>query len=175
LKRRLVARVLCHVRENGPNLRDDAGMLIRIEASDLPGRDCGQASGFPGYRNIHIGVQRRESREELLGLRPADARSAVWELEAAATRREAGWDLRGPFVQGRPGSRFVYLSWGTVDDGGAFAMFRRAKLLFDGVPADVLESAVNNGLLVARLGLTDSRGQPLCAAVRPPLVEWSSA
>ncbi|MBB2743971.1 UNVERIFIED_ORG: hypothetical protein FHR35_003807 [Microbispora rosea subsp. rosea] len=149
-------------------------MLIRIEAYDLPGRECGQAPGFPGYCNIHVGVQRRDRREELLDLHPGDASSAVWELKVTATRGETGWDLRGPFVQGRPGGRFVYLSWGTVDDAGVFAMFRRAKLSFDGIPAAVLNAAVDNDLLVARLGLTDSRGHPLCAAVRPPLVEWSA-
>ena len=57
---------------------------------------------------------------------------------------------------------------------GAFVMFRRAKLHLDAIPAQVLEDAVVGGVLVARLGLTDAKGQPLCAAVRPPLVEWSA-
>jgi hypothetical protein len=152
----------------------DDGVLIRIEASELPGRECGQAPGFPGYRNIHVGVQRRDRRGELLDLHPGDAHAATWELEVTATPADVGWDLRGPYVQGRPGSRFVYLSWGTVDDAGAFAMFRRAKLWFDGIDLDVLDAAVQSGVLVARLGLTDRHGHPLCAAVRPPLVEWSA-
>ncbi|NUO97816.1 MAG: monooxygenase [Streptomyces sp.] len=149
-------------------------MLIRIEASDLPGRDCGRGPGFPGYANIHVGVQRRQRREELLGLIPGDAPSAAWELQVTPTRAECGWDLRGPFVQGSLGGRFVYLSWGTVDETGAFAMFRRAKLHLDAIPVQVLEDAVAGGVVVARLGLTDAEGQPLCAAVRPPLVEWSA-
>src|SRR3712207_7715141 len=33
-------------------------MLLRIEASRLPGRRCAPAPGFPGYREIHVGVQR---------------------------------------------------------------------------------------------------------------------
>ncbi|GAB3964371.1 hypothetical protein GCM10029978_024700 [Actinoallomurus acanthiterrae] len=149
-------------------------MLIRIEASRLPGRECGQAPGFPGYRDIHVGVQRRDRPAELLDLHPGDAPSAAWELEVTATAAEAGWDLRGPYVQGRPGGRFVYLSWGSVNDGGRFAMFRRAKLWFDAIGPDVLEAAVRGGLLVGRLGLTDARGHPLCASVRPPLIEWSA-
>lgn len=155
-------------------LHDDDGVLIRVEASKLPGRACGQAPGFPGYRNIHVGVQRRDRRTELLDPHPGDAHSATWELEVTATATATGWDLRGPYVQGRPGSRFVYLSWGTVDDGGVFEMFRRAKLLFDAIGPDVLDAALSGGLLVARLGLTDARGHPLCAAVRPPLIEWSA-
>lgn len=98
----------------------------------------------------------------------------MWELAVTPTRPEIGWDFRGPYVQGRPGGRFVYLSWGTVDGAGVFSMFRRAKLWLDGIPENVLDTAVNRGRLVARLGLTDSRGQPLCASVRPPLVEWSA-
>jgi hypothetical protein len=32
-------------------------------------------------------------------------------------------------VQGRPGARFVYLTWGDVAEDGSFTMFRRAKLM----------------------------------------------
>jgi len=53
-------------------------------------------------------------------------------------------------------------------------MFRRAKLLFDAIGPDILEAAADRGMLLARLRLTDACGHPLCAAVRPPLVEWSA-
>ncbi|MDH6707368.1 hypothetical protein P3T27_004105 [Kitasatospora sp. MAA19] len=33
---------------------------------------------------------------------------------------------------------------------------------------------MGTGLLVARLGLTDAKGHPLCAAVRPPVVTWAA-
>jgi hypothetical protein len=38
----------------------------------------------------------------------------------------------------------------------------------------LIDSALRLGLLVGRLGLTDARGNPLCAAVRPPVIEWSA-
>nr|WP_198286923.1 DUF5990 family protein [Frankia sp. QA3] len=88
--------------------------------------------------------------------------------------RLEGLDLRGRHIQGRLGARFLYLSWGDVDDSGRFAMFRRAKLMLDAVDPDVLAAAVRAGELVGRLGLTDARGQPLCAAVRPPVISWSA-
>jgi hypothetical protein len=77
-------------------------------------------------------------------------------------------------VQGRPGQRFIYLSWGTVDEAGAFTMFRRAKLMLDAIPADVLDAAARGGLLVGCLGLTDARGTPLCARVVPPQIVWTA-
>ncbi|MGK5555359.1 DUF5990 family protein [Actinomadura kijaniata] len=149
-------------------------MLVRIEASHLPGRECGLGPKGVAYRNIHVGVQRRDRCAEILNPHPGDALSAVWELEVTATASGAGRDVRGPYVQGRPGGRFVYLSWGTVDEAGEFTMFRRAKLWFDGVASDVWEAAVADGLLVGRLGLTDAKGEPLCAAVRPPLIRWTA-
>jgi hypothetical protein len=72
----------------------------------------------------------------------------------------------------RPDALWVTsLAWGVVDEPGGFAMFRRAKIMFDGIPADVLPAARASGVLVGRLGLTDPKGNPTCASVRPPLIE----
>ncbi|MFD7127891.1 MULTISPECIES: DUF5990 family protein [Streptomyces] len=150
-------------------------MQIHIEASALPGRSCGPDSDFPGYANIHVGVQRKDRPGELLGLHPGDAPSASWVLDCTATETADGIEVTGPYVQNRLGGRFVYLSWGTVDDAGVFTMFRRAKLMFADIDPDVLKAAARSGRLTGRLGLTDAKGQPLCARVRPPQIVWSAA
>jgi hypothetical protein len=95
-------------------------------------------------------------------------------VDCHADRSPAGVDLRGPYIQGPPGGRFIYLSWGTVDEAESFTLFRRAKLWLDAVPSAVIDSALDLGLLVGRIGLTDRKGNPLCAAVRPPLIVWSA-
>lgn len=155
---------------------DTDGVLIRIEGHDLPGRSCGPSPDAPdGYPNVHVGLQRRARPAELLGLVRGDAPSATWVIDGAPKPRGDGLDITGPFIQGPPGGRFVYLSWGTVDQAGGFAMFRRAKLWLEAVPADVGAAAVDQGILVGRLGLTDPKGNPLCASVRPPLIVWSAA
>jgi hypothetical protein len=149
--------------------------LIRIEASNLPGRSCGPSPDSPGgYHNIHVGLQRRNKPAELLGLVPGDAPSATWTVDCSPVRGPDGVDLKGPYVQGPPGGRFIYLSWGTVDDAATFTLFRRAKLWLDAIPPTVLDDALDLGVLVGRLGLSDHRGNPLCAAVRPPAIEWSA-
>jgi hypothetical protein len=149
---------------------------IRIEAVDLPGRQCGPSPEFPdGHHNVHVGVQRRAKRDELLGLTPGDAPSATWTLEAVATPGPDGTDLKGPYIQGPPGGRFIYLSWVVVGDDASAILFRRAKLWLTAVPADVLDDAVRLGQLTGRLGLTNGQGRPLCAAVRPPVIQWSAS
>lgn len=113
-----------------------------------------------------MAVQGRKGQDDLFGLLAADVESATWELECDA-------NLRGPQIQGPPGQRFIYLTWGMID-GDTFTMFRRAKLWLDAVPPTVMERAVKRGLLVGQLGLSDDKGRPLCAAVRPPRIKWSA-
>lgn len=158
---------------------DHIGMELRIEATDLPGRECAAAPGFPGYRDLYVAVQRRGRPAELLGPVPGDAPRARWSLECEARPAPGGADLTGGvdltgrYVQGGPGARFVYLNWVTRN-GDGWALFRRAKLLLAAVDREVVEAAVERGVLVARLRLTDAKGRPLCAAVRPPVVSWSA-
>jgi hypothetical protein len=83
-------------------------------------------------------------------------------------------DIKGPYIQGRPTERFIYLSWGEVDATGRFEMFRRAKLMLDAIPATTITAALTTGVLVGRLGLTDTKGNPLCASVRPPAIAWTA-
>jgi hypothetical protein len=154
-----------------------ARMHIRIDAVDLPGRTCPAPtdSPVPAYDGIHVAVQRRDRPAELLDPQPGDAASATWTLECTAEATPDGIVVQGPYVQHRLGRRFVYLSWCTVDEAGVFTMFRRAKLMLDSVPADVLAAAADDGLLVGRLGLTDTNGGPLCARVDPPRITWTAA
>lgn len=125
---------------------------VRIE---LVGYNC------PVLPGVTVGIQRRA---EVIDQHPADGAEARWELDA---RLVSGADLRGPCVHGRPGARFLYLSWLRAPGG----MFRRAKLMLDAVPDDLL---VEEGGLRGRVDLAMPDGSPLCAAVRPPVVTWAA-
>jgi hypothetical protein len=151
-------------------------MLIHIEADRLPGQSCGPSPDVPeGYRQIHVGVQRRGRRQELLDLTPGDAPTVRWTLDAKAKPLPSGMDFLGPHIQGPPGGRFIYLNWVTRDSGGTLTLFRRAKLMLDAVPSEVANDAAARGVLVGRLGLTDAKGNPTCAAVRPPVITWTAS
>ncbi|MEU4237197.1 DUF5990 family protein [Actinoplanes sp. NPDC026619] len=146
-------------------------MRIRIEGRDLPGARPGPVADELRLRNVQVGVQRKA---EVVSLVPASAPSAVWEVFVDGREVDGLLDVGGPFVHGRPGARFLYLSWGNVDNSG-FSMFRRAKLLFGDIPTALLRSLFDDSsaLLVGELGLTDSLGEPRCARVRPPDIVWT--
>jgi hypothetical protein len=104
---------------------------------------------------------------------PADVPFAVWELESHVVSPPPHADLRGPHIHGAPRQRFIYITWGVVEKSGGFTMFRRAKLWLDAVPDETMTQAIEGGALVGRLSLSDDAGWPLCASVRPPLIDWS--
>ena len=145
-------------------------MRIRIVGTDLPGRDCPPGHNFPGYSNVHVGMQTKRRPPELLDLQSADANEVTWTIDCQVD----GSDIRGPYIQGPPGDRFLYLNWGSVNDGGNMEMFRRAKLMLADVPAAVLDAAAASGLLVGRLGLTDAQGATPMRSVRPPAIRWTA-
>jgi hypothetical protein len=137
-----------------------ARLTLRITGRELPGSACGE------YRHIHVGIQRGREPDQLV---PADAAEAVFEVPVeAVTAPEGATDFRGPYVQGRRGERFFYLTWGELPPGGSFEMFRRAKFFLEDLP----EEALCGGTVETVLGLTDCHGMPLCAAVRPPRITW---
>jgi hypothetical protein len=151
-------------------------VLLRIEGFDLPGRTCGPGPDYPdGHHNIHVAVQGRKGQQDLFGLVPADVISTSWELSCDVVTPPPAVDLRGPQIQGPPGKRFVYITWGVVEPSSPFRMFRRAKIWLDTVPHEVMQGACECGLLIGRLGLSDEKRWPLCASVRPPLIQWSAS
>jgi hypothetical protein len=135
---------------------------IRIEGRNFPHR----------HGAIRVGVQRRNKPEELLEPFAGDSARVVWTLEAEPKAGRPTIDLIDPCIQDGPGNRFIYLSW-VARENDKWTMFRRAKLMLADVPDDVLVAAVERGLLVGRLSLSDPSGGPVCAGVRPPAIEWS--
>lgn len=136
---------------------------VRIVGERLPGRT------FCEHGNVHIGVQRGT---EVVQIQPADAPTVRFTFGIVLRETDDGLDFRSPFVHGEPGDRFFYLSWGDVDDAGTFTMFRRAKLMLAALPVGLVTAST--GAIEGYVGLTDPKGGPLCAAVRPPAINWSS-
>jgi Family of unknown function (DUF5990) len=149
-------------------------MDVQIVGVEMPGRRCADPhQGGLVYENVHVGVQ---LRQEVVDMMPGDVAKAAWNFTIEPVLRDGACDFRGPYVQGRRGDRFLYLSWGSVDASGRFEMFRRAKLMLDAVSPDIVRAADRPGhRLVGTVGLTGGDGMPRCAAVRPPAISWTVA
>ena len=144
-------------------------MIVKIEGKDLPGAQCGR------YGDVAVGVQRRA---EVVEIHPADAAAVSWSFEVTTIPAAdgSGLDVRGPFVHGRPGDRFLYLSWGEHPADGSFAMFRRAKLMLDAVPPERLPSPPSQAARWSPGSVSPTAEACRCAAaVRPPVVTWSAS
>jgi hypothetical protein len=160
-------------------------LTVVIEGYDLPGLTCRPEPGGSGHRNVHVALSGKSKDRPALvvpdrpGLAiepvPGDAESARWELAITVRRDADGFDFGGPFVAGTRDDRSLGLAWGDVPGDGTLRLFRGAKLRLVDVDPAVIEEAMRPGhRLVARIRLTDPRGNPVCARVHPPALTWSA-
>jgi hypothetical protein len=136
-----------------------------------PGPELRRRWNLPGLRQHPRRDSTSQQPNDVVDLYAGDSPAAVWTFDAAVVAAPFRPDIRGPFIQGAPGQRFIDLSWGTVESESTFVMFRRAKLVLADIGAEIIAAAEQSGELMARLGLTDARGQPVRARIKPPAVE----
>jgi hypothetical protein len=74
-----------------------------------------------------------------------------------------GMPLTGPFVQGPPGQRFIYLDIGTYAGQSNTPWSRRLKISLQGITTKML---AKGGVFEARVPGTDRHGGPSCASVK---------
>ncbi len=158
-------------------------ITIVIEGVELPGLSCAPAGSGPGYRNVHVALGGRDPGRVALEMPgrpghaiepvPGDAPSARWEAPITVRRDGDGFDFTGPYVNGDRTDRSIGLAWGEVPGDGTLRLFRGAKLRLADVPPALIREALAPGRrLVARVRLTDGNGNPICARLRPPYIQW---
>jgi uncharacterized protein DUF5990/uncharacterized protein DUF5655 len=159
-------------------------LTVLIDGFDLPGLSCHPSDGAP-HRSVHVALSGRDDDRPYLdmpgrgGARalepvPGDAPSARWEVPVTVRRGDDGFDFGGPFVRGVRDDRHLGLAWGDVPGDGTLRLFRGAKLRLVDVEPGLIEAAMRPGhRLVARIRLTDAKGNPVCARVHPPALTWS--
>ena len=159
-------------------------MTVVIEGSELPGRTCRPEPDGQGHQDIYVALGGRSEDRPALTMSnkpgmaiepvPGDAPAARWEMPITVRRDEDGFDYGGPFVRGVRDDRHLGLIWGDLLTDGTLQVFRGAKLRLVDVDPGLVEQALQPGhKLVARIRLTDARGNPICARVHPPYLTWS--
>jgi hypothetical protein len=166
-------------------------LTVVIDGFDLPGLTCAPEPGGQVHQNIHVALAgpsrtgtHSQDRPALVipgspGLAtepvPGDAPSARWQVPVTVRRDTDGLDFTGPFVRGDRTDRHLGLAWGDVPGDGTLRLFRGAKLRLVDIDPRLVEEALRSGhRLVARIRLTDPRGNPVCARVHPPALTWSA-
>jgi hypothetical protein len=84
-------------------------------------------------------------------------------------------NFRGPFVQGTPTVRFVYINVGTMAGQPHSCWSRRIKVPLGGIGWPLIESGAANpgSRLEARIAGTGRDGTPACATVKLLGTGWS--
>ncbi len=140
-------------------------IIILIHCHNLPG------SKFQDKIGVRLGIQKGKDVVEDVS---ADAASVTFTVPLRVTRNSKNGqpNFLGPFAQGTPDERFIYLCWGERQDN-SWNGFRRAKLHLNHLSWDLVEKAIEGGRRIeAVVNVTDAKGGPLCASVKEDKVEW---
>lgn len=88
-------------------------------------------------------------------------------VEVVEGDAKGAFRLRGPAVQGRPGSRFVYLRMGCYAGQAGMDAGWRAKIGLEGISRKLLDAvkAKRAGVLEVQFAGTGPKGGPACATV----------
>ena len=160
-------------------------LTVVIEGSEPPGLSCQPDGDEPEHRNVHVALYTRSKDQPTLAMPgnswlaaepvPGDSPAARWEVTVTVRQDDDGYDFSGPFVRGVRADRHLGLAWGDLPGDGTLRLFRGAKLRLVEVPPGLIAQAMRPGhRLVARVRLTDAKGYPVCARLRPQYLAWSA-
>lgn len=142
-----------------------AEITLLLHCQNLPGTE------FEGRTAVRLGIQKGT---EVIEDVPGDVTQVTFAIPLRVKKNpQTGQpDFAGPFAQGRPGERFIYLCWGERK-GEAWDGFRRAKIHLSHLDWGVVEAALKSGRpILALLEMTDDKGGPLCASVKEDKIRW---
>jgi hypothetical protein len=141
---------------------EEIEITIEIICAELPGW---------GPSSLHLGIQRENVITEAAS---TDSKRVVFKPTLRARRNADGSvNFLGPFAQGPKAERFIYLNWATTNGKALTAMIGRIKLHLNHITwASVEKAAVGNKPIRVQLSLTNAKGNPVVASVRPNVAKW---
>jgi Family of unknown function (DUF5990) len=118
---------------------------------------------------VDFGLQQgRGSNYEVVQKQRSKTGDLHFEFNARVKDGKDGPTLLGPFVQGPPHERFVYLDIGTYAGQTNTPWSRRLKIPLRGITPDVIKEASNaEHVLQIRIQGTGKDGGPSCGTIKP--------
>jgi len=148
-------------------------VIVEIRGANPPGRQCNPAPGHGPYEDVNVGLGRYT---DPVGLVPGDTEDAVWRIVVRVAKRDGELDYRGPQVDGKRGNRHIYVNWLNREIGGHLRLFRRGKIVLDGLDPRLVDRAESTGAaLTCTVNLTNDRGHPTTGFFRPHELDWRLA
>lgn len=148
-------------------------MIVEIRGANPPGRRCDPAPEHGPYEDINVGLGRHT---DPVGLVPGDTEDAVWRIVVRVAKRHGELDYDGPQVDGKRGNRHIYINWLNREVGGQLQLFRRGKIMLDGLDPNLVERAESTGAaLTCTVNLTNDQGHPTTGFFRPHELDWRLA
>ena len=146
-------------------MNDTQEIAFEFICQDMPG------ALFEQWSVVRLGIQHGKT---VIDDVPGDEEGAVFRftLRVAPNKKTGQPNFLGPYAQGRPEQRFVYLCWGERRED-EWEGFRRAKIHLKHLTWDHIERAhqTQTPIRVA-ISMTDDKGGPLCASVREEKIAW---
>jgi hypothetical protein len=123
-----------------------------------------------------VAFQLQRGKSDLVPAVHATPRELAFELTVRVGAQPDGQpNFLGPFAQGTPADRFVYVNSGTLAGQADSPWTRRAKIKLAGITREMIERArTDDRIIEARIAGTGRDGGPACATV-PIVGGWSLA
>lgn len=141
-------------------------LSLQLVCTEFPGLP------FEGRANIFLGIQRKK---EVLEETPTSIPQKVFSLQVKVNEGKDGLpNFTGPYVFGKIGDKFLYLVWFIKTANGKEG-FRRAKIKLQDLSwKQIQKSIAGQSPIRANICLTDAKGGPICASLKPPYIQWET-
>ncbi|MEZ4658938.1 MAG: DUF5990 family protein [Caldilineaceae bacterium] len=138
---------------------------IRLRCIELPGRAIADRNA------VRLGLQKgKEVIDDVLAEGDEIAFSCSFRVERNAATGMP--NFLGPYAQGAPKERFIYLCWGERK-GGVWDGFGRVKVHLKDLEWSAVEKAIAIGNPIeATIKMRDKKGGPLYASVKKENIIW---
>jgi hypothetical protein len=137
-------------------------IAIEIVCTEMPGA---------GVSGLHLGIQREKAVTEIAS---ADSKRIVFKPTLRVRRNADGSaNFLGPYAQGPKDERFIYLNWAATNGKVLTALVGRVKLHLSHLKWEAVAKAAERGKPIrVKLALTNAKGNPVMASVRPDVAKW---
>jgi hypothetical protein len=144
---------------------DEIEIAIEIVCTSFPGE------AWTGEGSLYLGIQRDDQPTELTSV--VTKRVVFRPILRARSNADGSANFLGPFAHGPRSERFVYLVWAVVQGKVPAKMVGRIKVHLNHIRwTSVEKAAAGKKPIRVTLVLTDAKGKPVMASVRPGAAKW---